>query len=79
MEKQQYQLICSYVKGKYFVSTIYRQASTIEPMWYFETMAWDWNNETKERGKIIEMDDSGVDEESAFNNHLLIIKKLTEI
>jgi hypothetical protein len=39
MEKKQYQLMCTYLKGKYFISTIYRQSSAmIEDCWYFETM-----------------------------------------
>jgi hypothetical protein len=45
-------------------------------MWYFETMAWEWDAETQKRGSIVEMDDSGIDEEMAMNNHLLMVKKL---
>ncbi len=79
MEKKQYQLMCTYLKNKFFVSTIYREASTIEPIWHFETMVWEWNAETKQRGAIVEMDDSGIDEEMAMDNHLLIIKKLNHL
>lgn len=71
--------MCTYLKGKFFISTIYREASTIEPMWYFETMAWEWDDKTKTRGAIVEMDDSGVSEEMAMDNHLLIVKKLNEL
>lgn len=77
MEKKQYQLMCTYLKGKYFISTIYRQSSAmVEDCWYFETMAWEWNEKTKKRGSIVEMDDSGIDEDMAMNNHLLMVKKL---
>mgnify|MGYP003613822819 CR=1 FL=1 len=80
MEKKQYQLMCTYLKGKYFISTIYRQSSAmIEDCWYFETMAWDWDDKTKTRGSIVEMDDSGISEEMAMDNHLLMVKKLNEL
>jgi hypothetical protein len=78
MEKKQYQLMCTYLKGKYFISTIYREASTIEPMWYFETITWEWNDKTKTRGVIVDINDSGINEEMAMDNHLLIVKKLNE-
>ena len=74
-EKKSYQLIASYVKQKYFISTIYRQASTIEPMWYFETMVWEWDSKTRERGQILEQEDSGIDEEMALDNHYALAKK----
>ena len=80
MEKKQYQLMCTYLKGKYFISTIYRQSSAmIEDCWYFETMAWDWDEKTKQRGSIVEMADSGVSEEMAMDNHLLMVKKLNHL
>jgi len=80
MEKKQYQLMCTYLKGKYFISTIYRQSSAmIEDCWYFETMAWDWDDKTKQRGPIVEMDDSGISEEMAMDNHLLMVKKLNHL
>ena len=79
MEKKQYQLMCTYLKSKYFISTIYRESSTIEPMWYFETMAWEWDNKAKIRGSIVEMDDSGSFEDIAIENHLLMVKKLNEL
>ena len=75
-DEKEYQLICSYLKHKYFISTMYRVSSTIDPVWYFETIAWEWDNFTKTRGSIIEMDDSGIIEEMAMDNHLLMIKKL---
>lgn len=80
MEKKQYQLMCTYLKGKYFISTIYRQSSAmVEDCWYFETMAWNWDEKTKQRGSIVEMDDSGIDEYMAIDNHLLMVKKLNNL
>jgi hypothetical protein len=77
MEKKQYQLMCTYLKGKYFISTMYRQSSAMtDDCWYFETVAYDWDNKAQQRGGIVEIDDSGISEEIAMNNHLLMIKKL---
>lgn len=73
--------MCTYLKGKYFISTLYRESSAIEhePMWYFETIAWEWNDKTKTRGEIIEIEDSGPFEETAMDNHLLLVKKLNNL
>jgi hypothetical protein len=79
-KKKQYQLMCTYLKGRYFISTIYRESSAMVPdVWYFETMAWEWDDKTKTRGEIVEMEDSGMYEEAAMNNHLLIVKKLNQL
>lgn len=78
-DKKQYQLMCTYLKGKYFISTIYRESSTVYPIWYFETMAWQWDDKTKTLGHIIEMEDSGSNEETAIEGHLLIVKKLNNL
>lgn len=79
MEEKPYQLICTYLKKRFFISTAYRKASTIDPMWYFETIAWEWDEKTNTRGAIIEIDDSGISEEMAMDNHLLIVKKLNRL
>lgn len=71
--------MCTYLKGKYFISTIYRQASTIVEMWYFETIVWDWDDKTKERGSILELEDSGTYEDQAISNHCLLVKKMNEL
>ncbi len=75
-EKKSYQLMCTYLKNKYFISTIYRESAMIHDCWYFETMVWEWDDKTKQRGEILEQEDSGMSEDAAINNHLLIIKKL---
>ena len=77
--KREYQLIASYVKGKYFISTIYRQASTIVPMWYFETMVWAWDKKTRQSvGNILEMEDSGGSEAIALQKHFEIVQIYSE-
>lgn len=45
----------------FFVSTINRESSAmIEPPvpWYAETLAWEWNPDTKERGEIVGQDEA---------------------
>ena len=79
MTEKPYQLMCTYLKGEFFISTIYRQASTIEPMWYFETMVWKWDEKTKTRGEILEIEDSGISEEIAIENHLELCKKMNNL
>lgn len=75
-EKKPYQLINSYVDGKYFVSTAYRKASTAHEVWYFETIVWKWDNNTQKRGKMLEQRDSGLNQEFALINHFEIIKEI---
>ena len=77
MEKKDYQLICSYYKRNYFISTAYRRASTPQEIWYFETIVWEWNEKTRKRGKMLDMLDSGLSEKRALINHYDIINKLT--
>ena len=72
-------LIQSYVKGRWFVSTIYRQSSAaLNPDgWYYETMVWDWNAERREREpNFIAQYDSGLTEPHAMAHHLSICQSL---
>jgi len=75
-EDKSYQLIASYVKHKYFISTAFRRASTIEEMWYFETIIWEWDFKVKKRGKMLDMENSGISEKQALDNHFKMIQKL---
>lgn len=47
--------IQSYVADKYFVSTAWRESSSIMGGWYYETIVWEWDKKTKETGKMIFM------------------------
>ena len=71
-------LIQSYVEEEYFVSTVYRESSTSAetPIWYYETIVWKWNKETKTRGKMVDMEDSGFSPLMAIINHCEICKEL---
>jgi len=80
MKKEQYQLLCTYLKGRYFISTMYRESSAaVEAKWYFETIAWKWDPKSKTIGSIVEMDDSGINEDMAIGNHTLIVLKLNNL
>ena len=48
-------IIQSYVKDKWFVSTIYRQSSVAmsDPPWFYETIVWEWDAATRNRGALI--------------------------
>ena len=74
-------LIQSYVKDRWFVSTIYRQSSAaLNPDgWYYETMVWNWNAETKQREpNFIAQYDSGLTEEQAIQRHAMVCASLPE-
>jgi len=74
-------LIQSYVKDRWFVSTIHRQSSAaLNPDgWYYETMVWNWNAETKEREpNFIAQYDSGLTEEFAIQHHAKVCASLPE-
>lgn len=73
-----YQLICSYLKDKYYISTIYRMASTYVEMWFYETAVFEWDKKTRTKGELISIEDSGSSEETALYKHLSIIKKLND-
>jgi len=78
-DKEPYSLIQSYVRRKYFVSTAYRKSSvSTEPPvpWFFETIVWEWDEETRHIGKMLYMEDSGSFERKAFENHFRICEKL---
>ena len=69
-------LIQSYVKEQFFVSTIHRKSSTMPSMWFYETMAWEWDKGNRHRGELISQDDSGISEDLALDDHMLICLNL---
>jgi len=79
-EKKHHKLIQSYVQDKYFISTIYRQSSIAmyNPPWYYETMGWEWDKETKESGKMLLQNDSGHEPEYAIREHCAICVKIVK-
>ena len=77
MKNKEHTLIQSYYREKYFISTAYRRASiTIAEVWYYETIIWEWDKETKERGEMLSMEDSGIMPRSALENHFKLIEDL---
>ena len=74
---KEYQLIASYLLGKYYVSTAFRECSadTPVPIWYFETIVWEWDKDTKKTGHILNMSESDT-EAKAIENHFTILRNL---
>ena len=70
MENKEYQLLCTFLKDRYYISTMYRKstANTANP-WHFEIIIWEWN-------AMVEIDDSGTDEEQAIVNHFTAVKSM---
>lgn len=60
--------------GCYYVSTIERDSSAMvsPPMRFNETIAWEWNKETRERGNIVMMEGEGV----AIKQHFGVVSLL---
>jgi len=73
-------LIQSYVMQKWFVSTIHRQSSvmTESPPWYYETIIWEWDAETRKTGAIVSTEDSGSWPEVAAKRHATICVNLVK-
>ena len=79
INRSEHKLIQSYVLEKFFVSTAYRRASTVEEMWFYETIVWDWDSATHKRGKIVTMEDSGGLAETAIDSHFEICRNLAKL
>lgn len=80
-ERKEYQLICSYVKHKYYVSTAYRKSSAVchsDDFWYFETMVWEWDDKTKKNGEWLEQRGGALTEERALEIHFEEVEKLLD-
>lgn len=63
-------------EGKwFFVSTINRRSSimTETDFWYSETMAWQWNPETRQRGRLVAQDE---DTRNSIAMHQKIVSML---
>lgn len=75
--RKEHKLIQSYVNDRFFVSTAYRRASTMEEVWYYETMAWPWNPKTRgTEGGFIVHADSGRGPARAMEHHFKICEAL---
>lgn len=73
-------LIQSYVRDRFFVSTILRRSSAVNgPTEYYETMVWSWDAQTKERGALIEQSDSGWAPKLALIDHASVCERYAEM
>ena len=77
MVDKTHKLVQSYLLNRFFISTAYRRCSaiTVPSIWYYETIVWVWESETRECGRMIEQQDSGTSRLEALNNHFLICEK----
>lgn len=73
---KQHKLIQSYVREKWFVSTAFRKSSIDEITWYYETILWEWDKETKQRGELLQTFDSGIFPGTALREHAKICSEL---
>lgn len=72
-------LIQSYVKDRYFVSTILRGSSVLgDDPCYFETIVWEWDFKTKKRGELVEQESCGKCESAAILGHAELCVALAE-
>lgn len=60
----------------FFVSTIDRTSSSMYGGRYAETIVWEWNKSTKERGDIVHM---GEGFKGSIRTHMKICEKLYEV
>ena len=76
-EKYPEKLMQSYVLEKFFVSTVYRlQCSAMIERWYYETIVFEWDKETRKTGPIIDTHDSGSNPEWAAKSHNKMCEKI---
>lgn len=70
-------LIQSYVLEKFFISTAYRKCSADIPreIWYYETIVFSWDRETRGITGVVEITDSGSDTMDAFAIHNSICRR----
>lgn len=75
---QPYTLVQSYIKRKWFVSTALRRSSALgdHGCLYFETLAWEWDPCTKERGGLVAQGEAGRDETGGLREHFRIVSDL---
>ena len=74
-EKQEHNLLQTYITdpGR-FISTAFRRASTQEPLWFYETLVWEWSRAEKETGKLIHSEDSGRRPKTAYERHAELVR-----
>lgn len=73
-----YTLIQSYVLNRWFVSTALRRSSAWNGTPYFETIAWEWDSKTKERGKIVAQGAAWKIEAGGMKEHFRVINDLIQ-
>jgi len=80
MENKEYQLLCTFLKDRYYISTMYRKSTAnIANPWHFEMIIWEWDAIANKRGQVVDIDDIGTDEEQAIANHFTAVKSMLSV
>lgn len=73
-------LIQTYLQRRFFISTAYRRASTIEELYYYETLIW-FGSPKDNYEKLVFSESSGSYSERALKRHfeiILLLKTMRE-
>ena len=80
MENKEYQLLCTFLKDTYYISTMYRKSTANkDETWHFEMIIWEWDAIANKRGQVVDIDDIGTDEEQAISNHFTAVKSMLSV
>ena len=63
----------SYEDKEYFVSTINREGSAMQGGVYAETMVWEWDRETRNRGNLVGQDEGMKD---TIRVHIKMVERI---
>ena len=79
-ENKGHKLVQTYVADRWFVSTIYRQSSACmnNPPWYYETIIWEYDPETRKRGRMYQTSGSHYGAVVAMKAHAAICVTMVE-
>ena len=61
--------------GNFFISTAYRRASTPEPSWYYDTFAWNLNDNNERTDCVADNSGAG-NVQGALKQHFEVLEEL---
>lgn len=68
----------SYLQSGFFISTVCRESSALvsPPIWYYETLVWNWSPSEKKLGKLLGNFNGGASSDLAILAHCETVKAL---
>ena len=78
--RKEHNLLQTYLRKRgYLVSTGYRQCSAMgaSDIWYYETLVWTWDEETRKSDRLVWSTDAGSHPDKATKSHLETCAKLS--